>query len=159
MYIFDSTHYIPTKHAHQLLVADDKSLQLDDGSIWKPSGYDLKKASYWDLGDQIIASQNSRWFSSHSYCLHNLTRGQTIEADLLSSAAKQTIASIDFSSRTITLSDQTSWIVAESDNPILSSWRANEPVYLGYNCSQDEAYSTLLMNPEAKTCIRIRQHN
>ena len=102
-YIFDR---YPTKSStpHTLFKMGD-ALELEDGSIWSVSIYDIPVALNWHVDDSIAVTQNTRWFTEYPYRLVNQENGTTVESNLIKGSAL-TIAKIG---DTITLSDGTKW--------------------------------------------------
>jgi len=65
------------------LIKMGETIELEDGSAWSVSIYDIPVALNWQINDSIAVTQNTRWFTEYPYRLVNRENGTTVETDLI----------------------------------------------------------------------------
>jgi hypothetical protein len=161
--------YYSNAHHHLVLVTvlpnGDYTLELEDGSVWKISMYDGRKACNWLLDSPLTITQNNRWFTRHDYRIINNTDSTSVEANLflgpvLLGNHSRFIVGIDYYQRQILLNDNTHWDVSYLDKTIFENWVLNDYVILGINSNTsiwDSTSDALLINVRMNTCARAKQ--
>lgn len=169
-YAFDRyppIYYSSSRH-HLVLVTildnGDYTLELEDGSVWKISMYDGKKACNWLVDKPLTITQNNRWFTRYDYRIIYID-GTSVEANLflgpvLSGEHSRFIVGIDYYKREILLNDNTHWDVSYLDKAIFEGWALNDYVILGTNSNTsiwDSTSDALLINVRMNNCARAKQ--
>lgn len=169
-YVFDRYPpiYYSNSHHHLVLVTildnGDYTLELEDGSVWKISMYDGKKACNWLVGNPLTITQNNRWFTRYDYRIVN-TDGSSVEANLflgpvLLGKNSRFIVGIDPYKRELLLSDNTHWEVSYLDKAIFEGWACNDYIILGTNSNTsvwDSSSDAILINVRMNNCARAKQ--
>lgn len=159
-YIFDHHPplYTPSSiHSITKLSQSEESIELDDGSVWEVSLYDGRKASYWQSGQAVSLTQNTKWFSSYYYRLIDCNTGSYIEINLRQATDKTpTISEVELSRNSLILSDRTHWKIIPEDSATLSNWTLQDPILIGDNCENSE-WENILINAKKPTQF-IRAH-
>lgn len=145
---------------------DEYTLELEDGSIWKVSNYDGKKAAHWQINDPLTITQNSRWFSQHEYRMINRNNGTSIESTLYTApirlgAYSRYILEINYAEGQITLSDNMRWEASSADVDLFKKWEVDDYVILGTNSDTnlwDSESDFLLINVATNTSVRFKQY-
>ena len=92
--------------------------------------------------------------------IKNITRNSEILARLTSIPALGSlkIASVDFPSRSITLSDATDWSICPDDEDLLNLWGLNDYVLVGHNIGlKSSIFECVLLNANQQALIRAHQ--
>jgi hypothetical protein len=137
-------------------------LEIEDGSVWKISSYDARKAVNWRTQDAVLITQNHSWFSKYNYRIINQLTGSILEANLFLGPIKdgaytRYIVSIDSVCSDIYLNDRTRWHVSNLDADRFYGWTTNDTVIIGYNSGWDSNSEGLLINVNKNRHIRAEQ--
>ncbi len=140
------------------------ALELEDGSHWKISNYHASTALNWLSTDLLTITQNNSLFKRNHQILNN-SNGTAIEATLFLGPLElgqysRFIIWIDYFSRRITLSDNTSWEVSYLDYSIFKDWAINDYVIIGSNSETfwDSSSDALLINVNMNNHARAKQY-
>lgn len=166
-FFFDRNPPIYFSNSHHWLTAvtilnnNQYTLELEDGSVWKVKSYD----GSWRANDPLIITQNTGWFATHKYKIHNKNTKTYTEADLFLGplelgAYSRFVIAIDHNRREIMLSDNTRWEISRLDYSIFKDWATNDYIIIGTNdiySFWDSGSDTLLINVNMNTSARAKQ--
>jgi hypothetical protein len=135
--------YTTHKGAHHKLVnvsATDKTIELEDGSIWRMKPDDCHKTMNWAPKHKIIITPNHNWFSIYDFRLTDENAETSVVANLslgpiYNGTKTHWIVGIDHYSRTIVLEDGSVWNASCFDDSIVKKWTFNDTVIIGINDS------------------------
>jgi hypothetical protein len=169
---YPAVHLPTSAHTIVSISAYGDEIEIENGSLWKVSSYDGRKAMQWRTDEAISIVQNTRWFSSYYYRLVNRKTGASIEANLsqgpyTNGPYTYYVTEFDFAQGIMTLSNPnqvTHWEVHPSDIAEFRGWDFNQPipVILGDNNDYDGSphykWECILMNvKKSKRYIRAHQ--
>lgn len=152
-----STHWLVAVSA----VGD--SIELEDGSVWKISNYDVYKSLNWKSNDPLMITQNHSWFSKYDYRIINQATGAYLETKLFlgpikNGAYTRYIIDIDVNRNLIKLSDNTHWELNSWDKYVYTKWLIGDAVILGYNSGWEAEYEAILINVNMNKYVRAKQY-
>lgn len=113
-------------------------LELIDGSRWDINDRQANLVRhYWGGDDLILIKPCIACFSSYRYVLHNVSKDQAVEANLIIcpmpyAAYTYTIINIDYTDGFVQLSDGTIWALDPTDTK-LYYWEVGHQVLVGVN--------------------------
>lgn len=150
-----SSHFLKIKNNKGTLIA------IEDESQWEIPESNKKTSSNWDLGDQLIITPNSSYFSSYSYTLHNLKTGTSTPANLyygprIDGDYTKQVTLIDTVEGEVTLSDGSSWIVSTYDEANLKKWEVYDYVIIGKSNNNNK---NILINVNLDKHIEASKYN
>ncbi len=155
-------YYPPSCHWLSALSGLGKSLEIEDGSIWKIDQHGHEDVFYWRVNDPLVLTQNRDWFSSFEYRLVNQATGGSIAVNLflgpiLASQHTRFVSSIDITRGEVILTDSSRWIICPSDISLFHEWVLNDCILIGSNCGWEPSYDFILINSNTNDFVRARQ--
>lgn len=165
-YVFDRYPAISNSGAFRwkkIVSPNGESVELDDGSVWKVNKYDGYKVLSWKVSDELVITQNHRWFTSYQYRIINQATGTSIEANLflgpiVNGIASRYASSIDFHNGLALLTDGTQWEICPSDFSLFANWANGDAIIIGFNSGWDSKYDGLLINVNMNQSVRAKQY-
>lgn len=139
------------------------SVELENGSVWRTSPYDGRKALSWRVSDPLAITQNTSWFSRYTYRIINKNTHSSIEADLFLGPIQNGeytlyVVALDGNRGEMMLTDNSHWEVCPSDAPIFSNWAINDAIIIGFNSGWESNYEGLLINVTTNNFVRAKQY-
>ena len=132
----------------------DRTLTLEDGSIWELSS--TLPVWGWEINDPILIRPNILYpfFSNNRYVIENQITGSRINADLTSvgpnlyGASSHWISFIDSYNSRIYLENGSCWQMSWFDSQTLSTWQPGDHIIIGNNgyYSDSPLYDSLIIN-------------
>ena len=135
--LFDSP-YVQPLYRIKGIGATGRTLTFDNETIWELSSSFTDRAKSWTPGSYVVIVPNTRWFSSYTYQLENVSDKSSIPADLSEGPFKKYalyIEAIDRLSNKVSLTDGSFWQIASdsSSSSLFSNWKVGQAVLLGEN--------------------------
>ena len=168
-YLFDA---FPTKEnsppRHSIADVSDRGewIELEDGSIWKISRYDQRKALLLPPKEQIAITQTHRCFPPFPYRLVHQNTGMCLEASLSRAPSPDNpityfLSEIDPVIGRLTLAnpsgEMTHWDVSRSDLVLLQNWTLLASMIIGQNSGKDAPYEAILINADTNCAVQAKQ--
>ncbi len=109
---------------------------LEDESQWLIPDCNSTLSLEWNLGDPLIITPNTCFFSYYTYTISNLSTGTSTVANLyygprIGGAFTKQVTELDIADGDITLSDGSSWRVATAFKKDLTKWQVSDYVIIG----------------------------
>lgn len=159
---FPSTYYPAYYHWLVAVSVDGSSVEFEDGSVWRTSSYDGRKALNWRVSDPIAITQNTSLFSSYTYRLINKNTNASISADLFlgpiqSGEYTRYVVALDAGRGEMMLTDNTRWEICPTDAAIFSNWAINDAIIIGFNSGWESRFEAILVNVTMNNFVRAKQ--
>lgn len=156
---YSSDYFLERIHADSLyhcVAFSDRGdvVQLHDYSKWEVSWDDRVKVLSWVADDEIVIHPTTAWFSFYKYELYNITTGQRVGVNLISSpmlmgSGTFHIANIEPYQRLVLLTDHTVWRIGPDVN--FSKWRIGQRLIVGVNAGYvSPVYPQILINVDLR---------
>jgi len=168
-YLFDAFPVREVSYSSHLIANvgfEGETIQFDDGSIWKVSPYDQRKAKSFGENITLTLTQNHRWFSRYSYRLVEKDSGICLEANLARSPSIEspmtfTLFSVDGDLGLLSLTRQSGtpirFEVSRSDLGTFASWLPHQLILIGQNSGTETPYSAILINAVTNQSVQARE--
>ncbi len=153
----------PDSHFLKNIENDNGSLELEDGSQWEVSSFDVRQLRKWSQGEKIAITPNYSWFSSYDYYITNKSDGSYVRANLSKEPLKfgpqsHWIVDLDRYGGRIYLENNTIWHVDPKNYPLLKDWITSDHLILGTCDAWASPYDYILINTHGRDYVRVSQY-
>lgn len=143
---------------------NDSIVEMQDGSQWKVAEDDRAQMMSWRIYDNVIITVNGR-HDNYAYYLTNQSNGTYVRVNLIRGPAVNGAYTLlikgmnanNYYSRSLTLTNDTSWGICSDDFYQIDSWELKDPIIVGRNDAWFTSYPTLLINVPCNTSMRVKK--
>ena len=142
-------------------------ITTEDGAQWRANilfaAYARIVFSYWWLIGDLITIQPTVKFFDYPYQMINKRQGGRLSVELALGPEPYGIHTLwitgyNMEDKTVSLSNDSYWIIADSDLPIFQDWQTNDQIIIGSNNSWFSSYDTILINPQTNNFVRVKTY-